>query len=178
MIDDLQFRTYYQACFPQVYGFFLKRGFSQEDALELAQETFLRVYKNRTRFKGSNEASFRSWLKTIVETTWKNKLRAESAFKRDAVTVPLDFVMDQKKMDDPDPLDGMINNQRVARLRKAVEKLPPKMRDCLIFRIHHQLKYSEIAKVMHISLPAVKTLLFKAREQLTEDLGHEPDEET
>ena len=82
--EDL-FNRYYRP----VVAFFQHKGFSTEESRDLAQETFLRVYRYRERFRG--ESSAVTWLFQIAANLYKNQLRSLAAQKRDAEEVPLDW---------------------------------------------------------------------------------------
>src|SRR5687768_11300054 len=78
------FRQYYRP----VLAFFARRGFSAEESRDLAQETFLRVYKNWASFRG--ESSEVTWLFQIATNLYRNTIRSRSALKRDRQEVPLE----------------------------------------------------------------------------------------
>ena len=65
----------------------------------------------------------------------------------------------------------MIKRERSARLRSALQELPPQMRTCCVLRYVRGLKYQEIATVMKISIETVKAHLHQARKRLIEKLG-------
>ena len=78
------FRRYYRP----VVAFFVRRGFSIEESRDLAQETFLRVFKNMDSFRG--ESAVETWLFQIAGNLYKNTLRSLQTQKRDAQEVSLE----------------------------------------------------------------------------------------
>ncbi len=164
--DDL-INRYYR---PVVY-FFMKRGFSSDESRDLAQETFLRVSKNWDSFRG--ESSPETWLFQVASNLYKNTLRSHSTQKRDAKEVPLEKeqVADVVQDRTGGALDAMLTQERAKKLREALEDLPPQMRQAVFLRVDGDLKYREIAEVMHVSIETVKAHLYQARQQLRDRLA-------
>ena len=72
----------------------------------------------------------------------------------------------------------LLGKERLALLLQEVERLPPKMKGCILLRMVHQRKYREIAELLHISLDAVKVHLHEARKRLHRALEQHLDEPT
>ncbi len=171
--DDFEqlFERYYRP----VNYYFARRGCSQQDCLDLTQETFLGVYKGMGRYR--KDATIETWLFMIAANIWRNWLRSRSAQKRDAPEVSLEVTIETDKEatakygQEDDPLDILLAGEEWGLLRKELEELPPRMRDCLVLRIDQGLKYHEIATIMGTSVQTVKSQLYQARERLKEKLG-------
>jgi RNA polymerase sigma-70 factor, ECF subfamily len=151
--------------------FFSNRGFSHEESRDLAQETFLGVYKGLDRFRG--DSSVETWLFKIAANIWRNAIRSRSAEKRDGLEISADDAPDEPDLFGGgrlDPLVEALSDERVRLLRAAIDELPPQMRRCLLLRIDHDMKYREIAAVLQISIQTVKSQLFQAKERLKERL--------
>jgi len=84
---DEWFRSAFEQYFGVVCSYFSRKGCSREESSELAQETFLRVYKNIDSFRG--DANFETWLYQVSANLYRNTLRAQSARKRDGAEVSL-----------------------------------------------------------------------------------------
>ncbi len=173
-------RIFERYCAP-VTHFFANRGFSAQEAEDLAQDAFIRVYRNIGAFR--LEASFETWLFRIAGNVWKNALRSRSALKRVADTVPLDEIVkpgEDRRSDrehepeevSEDPLDQVLAAERMRLLRQAIEELPPKMRECVLLRVTRGLKYREIADMMKTSISSVKSQLHAAKQRLKPLLEH------
>ncbi len=176
---DNLFECYYLA----VVEFFTRRGFSLDDGRDLAQDTFVRVHKGLSRFRGGT--SVESWLFTIAANVWRSALRDRTAGKRDAPEVSLEAILEigglplldpGASRDSAGPLADYLDRERLERLRLGLAELPPQMRRCLLLRIDQHLKYREIAKTLKISIQTVKSTLFQARERLKQELApHYPE---
>ena len=151
-----------------VVSFFLKRGFSSEESRDLAQDTFLRVFNKWDSFRGDSSAE--TWLFQIAANLYKNKLRSLQTQKRDAQEVSLDAVV-ELGTGERDPLGVVLTEEEVRLLRVALEELPPQMRQAVFLRVDGDLKYREIADVMHVSIETVKAHLYQARQQLRDRLA-------
>jgi RNA polymerase sigma-70 factor (ECF subfamily) len=159
------FRRYYRP----VVAFFQKKGFSSDESRDLAQDTFLRVFRYRERFRG--ESSPVTWLFQIAGNLYKNKLRSLAAQKRDAEEVPLDSTDAKDPESNDDALDLMLTDERSRLLREALEELPPQMKKAVMLRVTSDMKYREIAEEMEVSIETVKAHLYQARQHLRDRLS-------
>ncbi|HWN41745.1 MAG TPA: sigma-70 family RNA polymerase sigma factor [Thermoanaerobaculia bacterium] len=162
----------YQRYYRPVVAFFLRRGVPIEESRDLAQETFLRVFKNMDSFRG--ESAVETWLFQIAGNLYKNTLRSLQAQKRDAQEVSLESAeagVVELRSKEGDALRGILTEERSRLLRAALEDLPPQMRQAVYLRVDGDLKYREIAELMHVSIETVKAHLYQARQHLRDRLG-------
>ena len=146
-----------------------------DEAEDLAQEVFLRVY--RTRAKYTPKAKFATWLFTIANNLALNALRDR---KRKPV-VPLDPRADPNASG-PWPTDGLaaareqpptqnLQQRELADVvRQALDGLNDRQRMAVVLNKFEDMNYAEIAEVMGLSTKAVKSLLSRARTRLREAL--------
>ena len=143
---------------------------SNSDVEDIAQQVFIRVWKSARRYVP--RAKFTTWLLKITRNLVFNELRRT---KRRA-QVPL---QSEPGTDDP-PLKDEMNLAPDAsllevELRRTIEEailqLPETQRMALVLRRYEQLSYEEIADVLELSVPAVKSVLFRARSELRERLS-------
>lgn len=171
--DDESFEGVFQQYYRLVVGFFTKRGFTPQEAEDLTQIVFLRVYKARESFRG--EARFSTWLFQICANVFRNDLRDRSTQKRDAEEVSMDQAdngtLETLADTGTDPLQQTLSAEAKGKLREALSSLPPQMRRCVELRVYEDLKYREIAERMRISIDTVKAHLFQARQILKGKLG-------
>ena len=168
--DDFAFVSIYNRHRSAVYTFCLKMLLDRDGAQDVMQETFLRVYENRTRLL--NAGSFRAWLFTIARNQCLNTLR------RDRRNVPLD-PEDESVLALPEAsLSRMEANEEIDRVNEFLVRLKDEYREVLILREYQNLSYEEIAAITRSTVSAVKSRLFKARRKLaamTEDGDREED---
>ena len=143
---------------------------SADEAEDLAQEVFLRVYRTRKKYRP--RAKFSTWLFTIANNLALNALRDR---KRRPV-LPLE-VRDSGPVgpprpaarDDP-PAHGLQQQELAAVIRRALDDLNERQRVAVVLNKFEDMNYAEIAEVMGLSTKAVKSLLSRARTKLREAL--------
>ena len=142
----------------------------QAAAEELAQEVFLRVYKARGRYLP--DARFTTWLFKIATNLALNAVR-DSRMARGAETPmtelepnSLGAIRDPHRTAEQE----MIEQERVRKIREAVQALPEKQRAAVILHKYHDMDYAQIAKILGCSTSALRSLLFRAYESLRERL--------
>jgi RNA polymerase sigma-70 factor (ECF subfamily) len=138
-------RSVYQLCYRFVGN--------HEDASDLSQEVFLRAFRGLRGFKG--QSSLATWLYRISVNTCLNRVTANAP-----VTEPLDARPHEAVGDDPTA--SLIRNERNARVRAAIARLPRKQRATLILRAYQELSHREIAEILGSSVGAVKANFFHA----------------
>jgi len=173
--SEESFRRLLGLYYQPVHHFFAKRGFSEEDCLDLTQETFLGIYTGVQAFRG--ESGFDTWLFRIATNVYRKRWRWGSAEKRTGAQVPL-AGSDEAAPGEvipvsplPAPAEDALGRERSRILRDEIERLPDQMRRCLALRVYRDLKYREIGVVMKLSTETVKAHLFQARRRLQEALG-------
>src|SRR6266545_1937415 len=138
---------------------------SNSDVEDIAQQVFIRVWKSAGRYVA--RAKFTTWLLKITRNLVFNEMRRA---KRHA-HVPL---QPEPGAEDP-PLKDEANlapdaSLLEAELQRAIEEaimqLPESQRMALVLRRYEQLSYEQIAEVLDLSVPAVKSVLFRARTEL------------
>lgn len=135
-----------------------------DTALDLAQEVFVRLYRNRKRYKAGK--SFSSYLFTIAANLAKNHFRWKSRHPEDQ----LDHKPDVIESRIGDPSQDMEKNERGAKVRAAVLTLPEKLRVPVVLFYFEDMSYAEIAEILNTSTKTVETRLYRARQMLKTDL--------
>lgn len=153
-----------------LYFLILKMVHNRDDAEDLIQEAFSKAFNSLVNYNA--EFAFSTWLFKIATNNCIDFLR-----KKRLQTVSLDQsrddgeeervgvsaqVMDQSLT----PEEQVMKQQRVLRIREAVEKLSPKYKMLIELRYFDELSYEEIAERMDIPLGTVKAQLFRAKEML------------
>jgi len=164
--DDLV-RRHQQRAFNVAYQLLRNR----EDATEVAQDAFVRIYRNVNGFRG--ECEFTTWLHQIVVNLARNKHRWWKRRGRHA-SVSLDRAMGTEDGDVPvqtaasedAPDVQAVKAEFVELLSRRMNELPQKFREVLVLRNVEDLSYEQIAAVLHCSVGTVKSRLARAREQL------------
>lgn len=157
-----------------VFHFLCRSLANEDDANDLAQETFVRVYQHRTSFRSN--AKFTTWLFTIAANLARNHHRWRSRHP----VVSINTVNSEGKdgsledfLPSPDgtPGDTMIAIERANAVRAAVENLPMDMREAIILCEWQDLPVAEAAFIMNATPKAVESKLYRARNMLRENLA-------
>ena len=139
---------------------------SHEDADDLVQEIFLKIWQALPSFRG--EASLSTWVYRIATNEALNHLRREKV--RSALRFSsLDAEMERRIDGDPF-FDGTAAQRELA---KAVARLPDKQRLVFVMRWWDELSYEEISSVTGTSVGALKASFHIAKEKITAALGEE-----
>lgn len=138
-------------------------------AEDLAQETFLRVFKSASRYEP--KASFKSWLYTIATNLSRNEIRNRARrntyFLEDMVDEGEDVYHSEFMADtryQPDILYEKKERQQL--IKKALKQLPENQRLALTLVTYQELSYEEISEILNCSIGAVKSLIHRARQNM------------
>ncbi|KPK62778.1 hypothetical protein AMJ83_09860 [candidate division WOR_3 bacterium SM23_42] len=152
---------YEQAVFNTIYRYI---G-NQDDVEDLAQEIFIKVWRNAKKFKGKSK--FSTWLYRITANHCLNYRR-----KRKHGSISLDELTEHGKTPNALKVEpDWEQKRRVESVRKAVDELPERQRMALVLAQYEGRSYKEIAEIMKVSLSSVESLIFRARSHLREKLA-------
>lgn len=145
-----------------------------QDALDLAQETFVRVYQARARFRPRNR--FLPWLYTIATNLARNRLR----WRRRHPTVTLEPEHDPPEENpgpgtalpspDPPPAESLLARERLEAVQAAVRRLPPDLREAVVLCEWEECSHAEAAAILGTTTKAVESRLYRARQRLHTEL--------
>lgn len=140
-----------------------------EEAEDLVQETFLRVYRNRKAYQ--KVAKFSTWIYTIAGNLAKTELRKRKRRKFFSIS---DLGYNEKDYDISDDaynpekdVDGRMKEEII---HKEIDELSPKFREVILLRDVQQLSYEEISQIVNIPLGTVKSRVNRGRLKLQEKL--------
>lgn len=143
------------------------------DRADLAQEVWIRVYRNMRRL--NDPAKFKGWLGRITTNLFYDELRRR---KRNRATLSLDapLALEDGSIDwdvpanAPGPVDTMMTQEFYDQLHRAIADLPEVFRTTIVLREIQGLSYEEIAEMTEVSLGTVKSRIARARQRLQTDL--------
>ena len=150
-----------------VYNLALRVVKDENEALDLAQETFVRAWTALPNFKGQSQ--FRSWLYRIVTNLCYNRL---PNLRRSLNDLGDDVMEDIPETDSTfaNPAQEFESNETRNYLHKAIEGLDENYRLLITMRYQNELSYEEIASTLNLPLGTVKTGIFRGKEQLRKSL--------
>jgi RNA polymerase sigma-70 factor (ECF subfamily) len=167
--DTDAFRELIEVHQSRVIGTVVKMLGDDTDAEDIAQQVFIRVWNSAKRYQPT--AKFTTWLFKITRNLVFNELRRR---RRHPVT-PLEREAEEFNFQAPDlssraPDRSMLDSEMQTAIQKAIDSLPEIQRMAIVLRRYEEMPYEEIAVVLKLSVPAVKSVLFRARVELRERL--------
>lgn len=174
MRQDEEFERIFERYYRPVSYFFARRGFSVDECHDLAQETFLRAYRGWDQYHRDQRNQEKGWIFTIAANLFRNTVRYRKAAKRSGPKQSISELVNlglEPSTEDDAPEVQILEKQQHRLLLKAMEELPPRMRQCFLLRFLQGRKYKEIAQVMQISIQSVKSQLHDAKSRLREKLA-------
>lgn len=138
---------------------------SNSDVEDIAQQVFLRVWRSAARYVP--RAKFTTWLLKITRNLVFNEMRR--AKRKGHVPMQSDPATEEIPVKDETvqtPDASLLEAELQAAIEKAILELPDAQRMALILRRYEERSYEEIAEILELSVPAVKSVLFRARTEL------------
>jgi len=155
-------KAYETSVFRIVMGFVHQK----EDAEDITQEVFVKVYQSLDSFEG--RSSFSTWLYRIAIHTSLNELKRRK--RRTLWSMAADML--QLPSTNKNPEQALAEKTEQDEIRKAIDRLPEKQRMAFILSRYEELPQRDVALIMEISEGAVEQLLLRARDNLKKTLQH------
>jgi RNA polymerase sigma-70 factor (ECF subfamily) len=163
--DDQAFRALFEAHKDRVYSIALRYSGSPGAAMDIAQDTFVKLLSSIRNFRG--QASFDSWLYRIVVNTCLDYRRSGRRL------IPfLDGLLDLVAAPSESALSRLMRAEQEQTVQEIVSKLPPEQRIVVVLRYTEGLSYDEIAELVGCSPGTVASRLNRAHKVLERRLAH------
>lgn len=162
--------TYKSLVFNAVCRVLSAAGRATDSAEELAEDTFVKAWRNIKAFRG--DCAFSTWIYRIAVNTARDSLRSERRHPTVSITVEDDDEGETKEWDlpvtsgDGVPEDALERKETIIAVRRAIEALPDEMRKIIVMRDLNDMSYADIAEVLGLELGTVKSRINRARAQL------------
>lgn len=171
--DDLALNSLMTRWSDRVVAFLFRMTGQRDVAIDLAQETFVKLYQARARYRP--QGNFSTWLFAIAANLARNHAR----WKARHPTVSLDATNPDGSATFPDPVDmdptpgeAALTHEQTTAVNAAILALPLELREALTLFVYEGLGYAEIASLNHCSPKAVETRIYRARQILKERLKY------
>lgn len=171
---DLEaFREFVETHQGRIIGTVAKMLGDETDAEDVAQQVFVRVWKSASRWEPT--AKVTTWLFKITRNLVFNEIRRrkrhpvqslDRTLQVDDMERPVQF--EDKSAKAPDR--ALLEEEMQAAIQTAIDELPETQRMAIILRRYDDVPYEEIGEILGLSVPAVKSVLFRARTDLREKL--------
>ena len=159
--DSVAFETLFKRYREEIYGLCMGRTMgNKEDANDLVQETFVKVYLNLERY--DHHYTFGQWIYTIARNTFIDYVRR----RRDNLSIDSISTRSVTPTAEEEPDSRIINEQHSVQMERCMAALPKKYRQMAELRFVRKMSYEEIAEQVGLPIGTVKTQIFRARERL------------
>jgi len=158
------FRALFEQYRNKVYSIALRFSGDQAAAMDIAQDTFVKLFSSIRDFRG--DAGFETWIyRLVVNSCMDHRRRAWRI-------LPLADHFQQTLRDPVDSLTDLLRSERGGQVRAAVERLSPDLRMVIVLRYTEGLSYEQIADVLGCSEGTVASRLNRAHKRLEQRLSH------
>jgi RNA polymerase sigma-70 factor, ECF subfamily len=159
---------------PLIFGRFCRWLGGREEAEDLTQDVFLRLYRYRDRYRP--RAKFATWVFHIARNVARNALRTRrrrpclrfDALESDGARLPAEWLLPDRGEEPSRPLERA---ELAGRVRSAVSGLAERQRTAVELHQFQDRTYTQVAAEMAMTPKAAKSLLYRARNQLRASLG-------
>jgi len=156
-----------------LFNFVFRTLRDEAETEDVAQNTFLQVWKSRARYERT--AKFSTWLFTIARNLCLNEIRRRSRHPAESLEETHTEHEDQPQRQYEDkkiflPTETALHGELARKIEEALAELPENQRTAILLCRQDELSYEEIAKVLDCSLSATKSLIHRGREALKEKL--------
>ena len=158
------FHTLFETYQDKIYSIALRFSGNEALAMDIAQDTFLRLFSSMADFRG--DASFATWVYRLVVNSCLDHKR------RSWRLIPIAGELMAVLRAPGDTLHGLLHCEMRGRVQGAVEKLPAEQRIVVVLRYTEGLSYDEIGEVLGCSIGTVASRLNRAHKALGRRLSH------
>jgi RNA polymerase sigma-70 factor, ECF subfamily len=161
----------------RVFSFAYRIAGNQDDAGDVAQEAFIRVFNSIGTFRG--DANFTTWIYRIVTNVYLDERKKSKSHRHvsldDYIELDENAVSRQIEDESPNPEQIVEDKERDQVIQSAIRSLPDYQR--VIVTLYHlqNRSYEEIAEILNLPIGTVKSRLNRARLALAEKLGARPE---
>ena len=156
--DDVAFEYLFNRYAEAIRRLLILRIGSPDDANDLLQETFIKVYLRLERYNA--DYTFGQWVYTIARNTLIDHIR------RRQEELPIDERFSSPPSPTPTPEESVIRLQQRTQIEHCLESLPERYGRLIRMRFLEEYSYEEIAEKLHLPMGTVKTQIHRARERM------------
>lgn len=172
--DDLALNTLMRRWSDRIFSFLYRMTGRHDAAIDLAQETFVKLYQARTQYRPQS-GEFSTWIFTIASNLAKNHARWRSRHPEVSLDASKDdgsTFLSEPHAAEASPDEAAVSRETEEQVHAAILALPRELRETLLLFTHENLGYAEIAAITQCSAKAVETRIYRARQILKDQLKH------
>ena len=171
--DRAAFVTLVEKYKQPLFSFVFRTLRDETETEDVAQNTFLQVWKSRARYERT--AKFSTWLFTIARNLCLNEIRRRSRHPAESLeeTHPEHDDQPSRQYEDKQiflPTENALHSELAKKIEEALAELPENQRTAILLCRQDEVSYEEIAEILGCSLSATKSVIHRGRETLKEKL--------
>jgi RNA polymerase sigma-70 factor (ECF subfamily) len=148
----------------RLFHYLLRLAQSDTEAADIAEETFVRIYQNREKFRSRNK--FSTWLYTIATNLARDLHRHRTRHPQVSLDAELQNFTEILPSGKPGPGETVQAAETVSVVRQAIAALPEELRLPLVLAEYEDKSHAEIALILQCSAKAVEMRIYRARQEL------------
>jgi RNA polymerase sigma-70 factor, ECF subfamily len=157
----------------KIFHYLIRLLQDEEEALDLAQETFVRIYLNREKFNAKNR--FSSWMYAIATNLARDRMRSLARHRNISLEAPTGSgetrVGDRLAGNCLAPDERLVREEEIDQVREALTQMPEELRTPIVLVEYEEMSQAEIAAVLNCTPKAVENRLYRGRKLLREKLN-------
>ncbi len=157
----------------RLFHYLVRAVQDEDDAADLAQETFVRVYQNRKKFDAGR--NFSTWLYAIASNLVRDRYRWRTRHPQVSLDAENEATGNEFAASLPDqnplPSETVQAHERAAAIRRGVAALPEQLRVPVVLSQYEEKSHAEIGAILRCSAKAVEVRIYRARQQLRASLS-------
>jgi RNA polymerase sigma-70 factor (ECF subfamily) len=164
--DEKSFRELFDRYQERVFNLAYRYTGSYHDAEEITQDVFLKVYKGAAKFRHGSHLNtwlYRITINTAMNFKMKKRIATESL---DEITEPGALKEEPAAAGAQNPEEIYKRKKKEESIRAALDSLPSNQRAAFVLAQYEGMTYAEISKVLFVSVSAVESLIYRARQSL------------
>jgi RNA polymerase sigma-70 factor (ECF subfamily) len=171
--DDFAFNRIMGRHRQKIFHYLIRLLQDEQEALDLAQETFVRVYVNREKFNPKNR--FSSWMYAIATNLARDRMRWLSRHRNVSLESPVGnsetTLGESLRENRSAPNESLERDEQINQVKKALAEIPEDLRTPLVLVEYEDMSQAEIASVLNCTPKAVENRLYRARKLLRDKLS-------
>ncbi len=178
--EEAAFAAIYQRYEQRIYAYiYYHMRRSRDDAFDLTQETFIKAYRALPRLTAEPGLNLSAWLRRIASNTCIDVIRRRKLISWLPWEQRHGEGVAEPASNDPgsDPEGSYVRGETRTEVHNTLRQMSVRNRMALLLREYQEMSYDEVAEVLGVSRSAVKSTLFRAREEFRKLYGEEPSEQ-
>lgn len=169
--DKYSFMELYKMYEKYLYSLCFSYVQNPQDALDLVQEIYIKVFKNIDKF--DIKMQFHPWIRKIAVNTclnFKRTIKNNVISMNSAINDEEEIALEDTLKSQEDVLKEVVNSETKSIIKKYIKEISEEYRMIIVLRYYEDLSYNEIAEITNMPLGTVKTKLYRAKALLKKKL--------